>query len=325
MDLTPADDGFHSYGADPFWQESWYFDWSTDDGALSGFARQGYYPHLGEAWFWLYLFVGGRVVAVRDHGVPLGDRWGRAEHRGVGLWWDFRAQEPLQAWSLQAEAFGIEVGEPGELLAGELGQPVPVGLDLSFEALAPPYRWSMPASRPRSDDGTPSSRFEQFGSWAGEILLGESVLSLSAMGERDHSWGRRDWWSAPWVYTAFHAGPGLAAHAAAADIPGIEAADGYVWSDGALRPVARFSHETRYDDRRIPVEALYRYETEDGAVLQVSAQVEAVVPVAIEPRPGSTGETFFRRGPASFEVERVKGRGQVEYNHPRAGPFATGG
>src|SRR5207249_12340821 len=123
----------------PFWQESWYYDWSSADGDVAGFSRMGYYPNLGEVWFWLYLFAGGRVIAIRDHSIPLAGRWGKTEHRAGGLWFDYRAQEPLRAWSLQVEAVGIAVDSPRDLRAAEVGDPVAVGLDISFEAMAPPY------------------------------------------------------------------------------------------------------------------------------------------------------------------------------------------
>ena len=322
MTLSVADDGFHAYGRDPLWQESWYFDWSQDDGSVAGFARQGFYANLGEAWFWLYLFVDGRTIAVRDHHVPLGDRWGRHEHRTDSLWWDFRPQEPLQAWSLQAETFGIAVDDPAEFLTAEVGDRVAVGLDISFEALAPPYQWRLAAGRPRDDDGTPSSRYEQFGSWSGDILLGDRTIHLDGRGERDHSWGRRDWWSAPWIYTAFNFGPDLAFHAAGPDIPGVEAADGYVWRDGSLHPVTRFAPTTRYDEKRLPREATFEFEDEGGGRFAIDVTPEWVTPLAIEPRSEAPGPTLFRRGPAAFRLGDRTGRGDVEYNHPLSGPFA---
>lgn len=325
MALTPADDGFHAFGKDPFWQESWYYDWSSDDGSVAGFARQGYYANLGEAWFWLYLFLRdeGRIVFVRDHSVPIGDRWGRTEHRTEGLWWHFHAQEPLQAWSLQAEASGLEISSPREVLDEELGTPRPIGLDISFEAIAPPYQWQAAAGRPADiADTTPTSRFEQFGAWSGEILVGDRTYALDGLGERDHSWGRRDWWTPPWVYTAFNTGRDFAMHAAGADIPGFDAADGYVFRDGSLRRITRFAKETVHDDDRMPVSALYEYEDEDGVTYPVSVAAESVVRVHIEPRAGATGETLFRRGPATFETAGMRGHGDIEYNSPLSGPFA---
>ena len=197
MALTRADDGFHTYSRDALWEESWSFDWCAP-GSPAGFARQSYHPNLGEVWLWIYLFVNGRTVVVRDHSVPLAGRWGRYEHRWEGLWWEFRPQEPLQAWSLQAEAFGIEVEDPAEFLRGEAGFRVPVGLDLSCEAASPPHEW------------VPGARFSQFVSWSGELIVGRSTFSLEGFGARDHAWGPRDWWSRSWEATSWTAGPDLA-------------------------------------------------------------------------------------------------------------------
>jgi hypothetical protein len=319
MALARADDGFHPFGADPLWSESWYFDWATADGSLTGFARQAFLPNLNEIWFWLYLVFDGRVIAVRDHHVPL--TWAKFEHRAGGLWWDFRPQEPLVAWSLQAECLGIEVDEPSELLAAEVGRPVPVGLDISFEAIAPPYQWMLPAGVSPVDD-TPTSRFEQFGHWTGDILIGSETLSLNGFGERDHSWGRRDWWGAPWVYTAFHTGPEFAAHAAGTTTEAFDVCDGFVWRDGALHRVTAFGRETVFDDDRLPATARYHLEDEDGGSFDAEVDVMAAVPVTIEERAGAAGPTLFRRGPARFTVDGNRGYGDVEYNSPLAGPWA---
>lgn len=316
MAITRADEGFHSVGNDGLWQESWSFEWSSSDGEVAGFARAGYHPHLGEAWFWLYAFVHGRVVCVRDHEVPLGDRWGSTEHRGHGLWWDFRAQEALQAWSLQAETLGIEVDHPSELLEAEVGRPMPVGLDISFEAMAPPFEGWTGSGRGWETGAPASGGYSQFGEWSGELLLGDGRYDVAGAGERDHWWGVPGWWSTPWVATAFHVGTDLAVHAAQVDQAGDNRADGFVWRDGNLTRLVGFSHDTRFDQDLMPATATYTFTEEDGSGLEVAVTAEVVVPLPIETRPGASGPTFCRRGPARFELDGRSGRGHIEYNSP---------
>ena len=72
MTVPDSDEGRHEPTTDPLWNESWYFDFATTDGAVGGYVRLGLYPNQRSAWYWAYLVGDGRpLVAVRDHEVPL--------------------------------------------------------------------------------------------------------------------------------------------------------------------------------------------------------------------------------------------------------------
>jgi hypothetical protein len=47
---------------------------------------------------------------------------------------------------------------------------------------------------------------------AGEVRVGEEVLTLRGAGQRDHSWGARDWWSAEWMWSAGRLEDGTSVH-----------------------------------------------------------------------------------------------------------------
>ncbi len=83
---TNDDEGRHEPGAEPLWNESWYFDFASVDGALGGYVRLGLYPNLGVAWYWAYLVGDDRPpLAVRHHEVPP-PRGAVLEVRAEGLW-----------------------------------------------------------------------------------------------------------------------------------------------------------------------------------------------------------------------------------------------
>ena len=68
----------------------------------------------------------------------------------------------------------------------------------------------------------------------GTIRVGEELLELSeAVGQRDHSWGTRDWWSMDWVWSAGHLDDGTHLHAVELRLPGAPAIGvGYVQAPG---------------------------------------------------------------------------------------------
>jgi hypothetical protein len=183
MTFGVDDDGFHEPGSGAGWEESWTFDWWSEDGAAAGFLRHGAQPAAGVAWFWFYVFPdlrsGRSLVAVRDHDIPLG-RWGRFEHRSHGLWFQARPEVPMTAWSIQVEAFGLGVDDPAELAAAEVGRPTALGLDVGFEASAPAVAIG-------------DNHYWQVGTLAGDVLMGPDVVAFDGIAVRQHHWGMRDW------------------------------------------------------------------------------------------------------------------------------------
>ncbi len=60
--VEPDDEQRHRPDGDALWNESYYFDFVEDGGALAGYVRIGLYPNLGVTW-WTTMVVGaGRPV-----------------------------------------------------------------------------------------------------------------------------------------------------------------------------------------------------------------------------------------------------------------------
>ena len=66
-------------------------------------------------------------------------------------------------------------------------------------------------------------------------------MALSGPGQRDHSWGARDWWASDWMWSALHLGDGTHTHAVAVpQHPSFGV--GYVQKEGELIESPRVSH-----------------------------------------------------------------------------------
>jgi hypothetical protein len=190
MTPTGADERAHEPGAAAGWCEAWQLDAASEDGAgLS--VRLALFPALGIAWWWTHLFlpdVDG-VVVVRDHEVGL-PRQG-LEIRADGLWAELTCEVPFEHWTYGLEAFGVRLDDPVASLRGEIGDRMPVGLDIEWE-VDPHVGAPIESGR----DG--HSGYEQFGHVHGEVLLGRARYELDAVGLRAHTWGvpAVDRWSA---------------------------------------------------------------------------------------------------------------------------------
>jgi hypothetical protein len=67
-------------------------------------------------------------------------------------------------------------------------------------------------------------------------VLGEERIALAGPGQRDHSWGARDWWAVDWMWSALHLHDGSHTHAVGLpQMPGYGV--GYVQRDGDLKEI----------------------------------------------------------------------------------------
>jgi hypothetical protein len=191
-------------------------------------------------------------MAVRDHEVRL-PRGKELEVRGEGLWSALNCEEPNSHWSIGLEAFAVAMEDPADAYRGERGDRVGLGFDLEWEATGPVYPYSA------------VTRYEQPCDVHGEILTGDDRYWFEGPGQRDHSWGVRDWWAFPWCWTAGRLAEGTAFHGVTA--PGFST--GYVGERG----VSSVSVKTTLGEEGLPA----------AASLAVGDLTLDVVPVAHAP------------------------------------------
>jgi hypothetical protein len=219
----PADEGRHAPGPEELWNESWYFDAASADGSLGAYVRLGLYPRLGVAWYTAYVVGPERpAVAVVDYAVPLPAGEGLAVATDA-LRADHACEDPLRRFRVTLDGAGEAYADPAAALRGERGAPVAVALDLVWETDGEPYSYRM------------TTRYEIPCRVSGTLRVGDEELTLSGPGQRDHSWGPRDWWSMDWVWSAVHLEDGTRAHAVELRLPDLPRMGvGYVQSGGAL-------------------------------------------------------------------------------------------
>jgi hypothetical protein len=301
-DVDAVDEGRHEPDGDQLWNESWYFDFAAPDGSLGGYVRLGLYPNLETVWYWAYLVGDGRpLVAVRDHDVPLPN--GRSlEVRAEGLWGELVCETPLEHWSVNLEAFAVALDDPAEAYRGERGERIALGLDLEWVEAGPA----------RMSTGIP--RYEQACIVQGEVLVGDERIQVDAFGQRDHSWGRRDWWTMPWCWTAGRLADGTAFHAfrPLIDVP---YASGFVIPSGqALETVDTFNVATVLGVEDLPSSA-----TMDLGELRLLVTPTGHAPVLLESTDGRVSR--FPRSLCRFEEEDGRtGWGWTEWCQPPSPP-----
>jgi len=218
---APVDEGLHAPGPELLWNESWYEDAVSDDGSLGIYVRLGRLPNQGKAFYAVCICGSGRpsVMLVIEDG-PLPDAADPTQAiRTAGLRAEQHCEEPLRRFRISVSGTAQAHADPAAPLRGEVGTPVQVSLDLVWETDGSAYAWRQ------------ATRYEIPCRVRGTVDVGNESFEFTGKGQRDHSWGVRDWWSVDWMWSALHLNDGTRLHAVA--VPALPAHGvGYVQRDG---------------------------------------------------------------------------------------------
>jgi len=222
-----ADEGRHEPGPEDVWNESWYFDAVSDDGTLGVYTRLGRLPNQGAALVTAAIVGPGRPAVMVVHGdAPLPPLDDDAQRIAIdGLHVEQHCEVPLKRFRVTLTGTGEAHADESAPLRAEAGAPVDVAFDLVWETSAIPYQWRQ------------STRYEIPCRVTGTVRVGDEEIAFSGPGQRDHSWGPRDWFATGWMWSAFHLQDGTHTHAVGIPtMPGYGV--GYVQSGDEISEVA---------------------------------------------------------------------------------------
>jgi hypothetical protein len=205
----PHDEAGHPPGVEGLWNESWYFDWVSEDGALGGYVRLGLYPNLGVAWYTAVVTGADRpTIAVTDLRAPLPEE-GALRTQTDAIAADLVCDRPLERFAVTCAATGQLYEDPAAILRGEPGVPSDVELDLAWDTDGEPYRYRI------------TTRYEIPCRVTGSVVVEGERHEVRGFGQRDHSWGVRDWWAMNWCWMAGRLDDESRLHAVHMRLPGI--------------------------------------------------------------------------------------------------------
>jgi hypothetical protein len=227
---------------------------------------------------------------------------GALEVRAEGLWADHTCETPLEHWSVANECHAVALDDPADMYGRMLGDRVPLAVDLEWEADGEPYPYP----------GV--TRYEIPCRVHGEVLVGDERLEIDGPGQRDHSWGVRDWWQFGWVWTSGHLDDGTHFHGSDIRIrPDLRVGFGYVQAPGAaLAPVHAVDATEELGDHGLPVAARIGLGDLDCDVAPI-----ALAPALLTADDGRISR--FPRALCHF-TDRATGRsgpGWTEWNQPQ--------
>jgi aminoglycoside phosphotransferase (APT) family kinase protein len=237
------DEGAHPPGDEPLWSESWYGDFVDEGQGIGGWFRLGLIPNQKTAWL-NALLCGPDMptVAVNDFHVALPDDPGAIRTDAVEF--TQAVTDPLRGYCVTLRGCGQAYDNPSALLRGEAGRPVELSMDLHWTTSGTPYLYRL----------TP--RYEIPCAVSGTVAFDGRTVDVHAVaGQRDHSWGVRDWWGMDWVWSALHLHDGTHLHGVDLRIPGVSPMGvGYIQSpQGTLMELQAVTARETFGDNDLPI------------------------------------------------------------------------
>jgi hypothetical protein len=303
--LRPAadDELAHAPTDEPLWSESWYADFIDAAQGLGGWFRVGLIANQQTAWVHALLCGPDMpTVAVVDPDVPLPPGPWRVPADAFEV--SHSVTAPLQTYRVDVRARGQAYPDPSALLRGEAGNPVDVTMNLVWATDGTPYKYRL------------TTRYEIPCTVSGTVTVNDTSYRVDSVpGQRDHSWGVRDWWSMDWIWSALHLDDGTHLHGVNIRIPGAPTFSvGYVQeADGPhvnVTELQTVDSREAFGTNGLPLQATLIFEP-GGIAADVDVRGHA--PVRLTAADGRVSQ-FPRAWAAISTADGRTGVGWVEWN-----------
>jgi hypothetical protein len=305
--VSPDDERRHPKGPEDLWGESYYADFVHEDGTWGGWLRLGLYPNRQVSWWTTWIVGADRPgvcsISYRSP-VPAGDGL-VVEEAGSRIELDLR--QPLREFRIAADVPAQILDRPEDVYAGITGQPARLELDLTWTTDGTPYHYDL------------TTRYEIPCTVAGTVTVDGVARAVSGQGQRDHSWGERDWWAFGWCWSSCRLDDGTRVHGVKIRPPGFPVAFGYVQHPPAtVDPVTTLTVTDAMGAHGFPTSARLEFGTE--AASGDDPMDLTVTPVAFGPTLFTNDDGRISRFPrALIRVAAADGRagaGWIEWNQP---------
>ncbi len=282
----------HQTGNEREWNESYYFNFYDPQENIGGFTRIGFKPNKKEGVGYLFLFYKDDILAFQN----------REEI--------FRVPEEIRVGSLEFEP-GWTVTFSGTMV-GLRGNPKNVFLTFKFSEITQEFSYleCVDRSQVKIAKVVAEDHYEQMGVIEGEITVGSEIHTISGLGERDHSWGERDW-NAPdvWIYVTAHFNTEFGINIAKMVIKNQEIDAGFIMKNGKNVPVERISVNTISEEN---VQKRFEYTIWDCNKTHYILRGEVLKRVQI-PYKRKDRISILNENLSQFTCENKKGFGIAEY------------
>jgi hypothetical protein len=308
--VSPDDESRHTPDAEDLWNESYYCDFVQPDGSLGGWLRLGLYPNRDVAWWTTWIVRPGHPgVCSVDYGAPVPPGNGLVSESDALGRVEIDLRRPLQDFRLAARTRATTIERPEEVYAhGETtGRPTDLDLDLIWTTDGVPYHYVL------------TTRYEIPCLVTGTVTVDGETFTIDGQGQRDHSWGVRDWWAFGWCWCSLRLDDGTRVHLADIRIPGMPTFFGYIQTPGVVNPVTALSVTEDVGEHGFPSAARIEIAAAPAHDLVIDVSPVAFGPVLLRNDDGRTSR-FPRAMVRCRTADGRTGSGWIEWNQPEPAP-----
>jgi hypothetical protein len=238
--------------------------------------------------------------------VPAGDGLVTTSDTGARIEIDLR--RPLEAFHLAVSPHPARaIADPADAYEDEVpGTAAELALDLTWTTDGSPYHY------------VATTRYEIPCLVAGSVTVDGETVRVEGQGQRDHSWGVRDWWAFGWCWCSVRLQDGTRIHLSDIRIPNLPVFFGYVQtpSTGAVHPITALSVDEQLGEHGFPTGV--RMELEAAPVRDIGMDVipDAFGPVLLRDEENGRTSRFPRAMIRCATDDGRTGAGWMEFNQP---------
>lgn len=291
--LTEIDEYAHEADENPDWRESYYFNWVDIDSGMSGFSTIGLLPNRKKREFVFALFYEQeREVHFNEPSGSFSADLSKSLTDGI---LSYELVTPLKEWRIEyrGKNLSANIVWPRRFTAYDFG----------------------------SGSGTSwHGHFEQSGAPHGTIEFSDGrVMRIQGLGERDKSWGARDWHIESWF--ALHAQfDNLSIGLRRDVVKGVAQSSGGISTVEGHIPIKNVELATETHKSGMPIGAKVRIIGLDDTVYSLKSQLITSTSFVRFAREFSGGSTELYEGMATHKCKELgsTGTGLLEwlYTHP---------
>lgn len=270
-DLVAADERIHPAGDGALWNDSLYFNCYDPSKEVGIVTRIGILPNQGQANVLMLAFAGAEVAGahVRVEERPSGD-WDDLAVGGVR----YRVAGPFVRCEIVSEVEGMKAS-------------------LEVTPFTPAVSYHGVHGNLTDTYGVAAGHYEQSCRVTGWVEIGGERVALEGWGQRDHSWGIRDWSGVEWWYWVSPVfGDDLSLNVFKASGGGGTSTGGMLWMAGTAAPVVSAEIEVESDAEGRQQRARVRASDAEARTIEVEG-----TRIALASLPAGTAvveEAFFR-------------------------------
>ncbi|MDO8055605.1 MAG: hypothetical protein Q6361_01985 [Candidatus Hermodarchaeota archaeon] len=294
-EIVEADDFWHEASNHRDWRESWYFNWVDLDSSICGFSTVALLPNLPKREFVIAVFIDGLPkLYLTEPMEPIPKDFDVAMSDGTLR---YHLHQPLEEWTIdfQGQQFQAEIQWQQRFPAYDFGP----GSGITW-----------------------GRHFEQSGKVTGTVTLaGGQTHHFRGLGQRDKSWGVRDWHIDGWFHMMAQFDDFMIGFRQDR-VKGKEYVSGCICTDQRQIPITQVQVETEFEEDAIrkPVRGRYCITDSEGTQYTLTSELMGPLTFGRYTRQFSDGftELFEQMVIYKYHEKAQTGAGLAEYifTHP---------